>query len=291
MNSGPDVMPKKILKIASLLLLLSLILLFIYYRQSRPHDLEIYFLNVGQGDSVLIRTPNNNDILIDGGPDKSVLNELGKILPFYDRDIELMILTHPHDDHDTGLISVINKYQVDKVLFNDFQASDAMFLEFKKIIQEKNISSNSFYQNDQIVLDNNIILKSLYPIKDLPLDLRKNANNTSIIAQLIYKNNKILFTGDAEQDEEKMILDRDLKSDILKVGHHGSKTATSLDFLNRINPQEAIISCGQDNKFKHPHFITVYRLQQKNINIFRTDQDGTIKCNSNGIKINCQKLK
>jgi len=284
-------MHKKLLKIVFFFLLLSMILLFIYYRESQPHDLEIYFLNVGQGNSVLIRTPNNNDILIDGGPDKSVLNELGKILPFYDRDIELMILTHPHDDHDTGLISVIDKYHVNKVLFNDFAATDSMFLEFKKIIQEKNIPVSSFYQNDQITLDYNIFLKSLYPVKNLSIDLKKNANNTSMIAQLIYNNNKIIFTGDAEQDEEKKILDRDLKSDILQVGHHGSKTATSQDFLNRVNPQKAIISCGQDNKFKHPHFITVYKLQQKNIDILRTDQDGTIKCDSNGIKINCQKLE
>lgn len=280
----------KLLKILSLLLLLSIILLFFYYQQSQPHDLEIYFLDVGQGDSILIRTPNNNDILIDGGPDKRVLNELGKILPFYDRDIELMILTHPHDDHDTGLISVIKKYQVDKIIYNDFNAQDPMFLEFKKIIQEKNIPVNTFFQNDQIILDKNIFLKSLYPIKDLSIDLKKNENNTSIISQLIYQNNKILFTGDAEQEEEMAVLNLDLKSDILKVGHHGSKTASSLEFLEKINPINAIISCGLNNKFKHPHFKTLYNLQQKNINIFRTDQDNTIKCSSSGLEIKCAKL-
>lgn len=280
----------KLLKITSLLLSLSIILLFFYYQQSQPHDLEIYFLDVGQGDSILIRTPNDNDILIDGGPDKSVLNELGKILPFYDRDIELMILTHPHDDHATGLISVINKYQVDQVLLNDFNFQDAMFLEFKKIIQEKKISTKFFYQNDQIILDNNIILKSLYPIKDLPVDLKKNENNTSLIAQLIYQNNKFLFTGDAEQDAEQIILDQDIKSDVLKIGHHGSKTASSKEFVEKVNPQYAIISCGLDNKFKHPHFKTLYNLQQKKINIFRIDQDSTIKCTSNGLELNCTKL-
>ena len=117
-------------------------------------------------------------------------------------------------------------------------------------------------------------------------------NNTSIISRLIYHDSTFLFTGDAEQETEEIILENniDVQADVLKVGHHGSKTASSENFLNAVQAKKAVIICGVDNKFKHPHFITLYYLNKKNIEIFRTDQDKTINCESSGVDINCQKM-
>lgn len=285
-------MKNNFLKIFSIFFILLLILFFIYHQESKPHDLEVYFLDVGQGDSILIRTPDNVDILIDGGPDKKVLTEIGKILPFWDKDIELMLLTHPHDDHLIGLISVLNKYQVDKVIYNSADEKNNNFQEFEKIIDEKNIPVSQSYYGDKINFGNDVYLETIYPFKNLDLKQIENLNNQSMINRLIYQDSEFLFTGDAEQEAEELILQNNInpRADVLKIGHHGSKTATSQDFLDKINSSYAIISCGLNNKFKHPHFITLYKLNKKNINIFRTDQDKTIKCESDGVDIACGKM-
>lgn len=282
----------KLLKTFFISFILLSILLFIYYQESQPHDLEVYFLDVGQGDSMLIRTPDNQDILIDGGPDKKVLTEIGKILPFWDKDIELMILTHPHDDHLVGLVAVLNKYQVNKIIYDSQDEKNSNFQEFEKIIQKKNISTGQLFYSDKIYFDHNIYLETIYPFKNINLEEIENLNNTSIINKLVYHDSSIIFTGDAEQETEALILNNNIniQADILKVGHHGSKTASSENFLDAVLPQEAVIMCGVDNKFKHPHFITLYKLKARKINIFRTDEDKTIKCQSNGVDINCIKM-
>jgi len=283
---------KKLLQILAISFVLLLILIFIYQQESKPHDLEVYFLDVGQGDSILIRTPDNIDILIDGGPDKKVLTEIGKILPFWDQNIELMILSHPHDDHLVGLVAVLNKYEVDKVIYDSQDEKNNNFQEFKKIIKEKNIPISQSFYGEQINFSQDLYLQIIFPFKNIDLEKIENLNNTSIVTRLVYKNNKFLFTGDVEQETEQLILQNqiDIQADILKVGHHGSKTSSSENFLDAVQPLEAVIMCGIDNKFKHPHFITLYKLNARNTNIFRTDQDKTIKCNSNGVDITCGKM-
>lgn len=265
---------------------------YFYIEQSKPHGLQVYYLNVGQGDSVLIRTPDNQDILIDGGPDKAVLSELGKYLPFWDRDIELMLLTHPHEDHIAGLIPVLNQYQVNKILYNDVAYENNNFAEFEKIIQDKKIDTASFVYGDKINLAPDIYLESVYPFGNSDLNAIENINNTSLVSRLVYKENEFIFTGDAEQETEQIILDNqiNIQADVLKVGHHGSKTASIEAFLDAVKPSQAVISCGVGNKFKHPHFITLYKFQQRDYTIWRTDEDGTVKCEGDGIEINCEKM-
>lgn len=283
---------KKFFKLLSASLALCVVAAYFYYEQSKPHGLLVYYLNVGQGDSILIRTPDNQDILIDGGPDKAVLSELGKHLPFWDRDIELMILTHPHDDHVAGLVSVLNQYQVDKVLYNDAAYENNNYAEFKKIIKEKNIATANFFYGDKINLSPDIYFEGIFPFSNLDLNSIENVNNISIVNRLVYKENEFLFTGDTEQETEQLILENNInvKADVLKVGHHGSKTASTEAFLDAVKPKQAVISCGLGNKFKHPHFITLYKFKQRGVKIWRTDEDGTIKCEGDGVEIICEKM-
>ena len=285
-------MNNKPFKILCACLALSIALGWIYQQESRPHDLEVYFLDVGQGDSILIRTPDNQDILIDGGPGQTVLMRLAAVLPFWDRDIELMILTHPHDDHVAGLVPVLERYQVEQVWYTQAAYENPNYLEFQKIIQEKNIPHQKTFYGNKLEVGENLFLETLYPFSNMDLNEIENINNTSIINRLVYGETEFLFTGDAETEVEEILLHNqlDLHADLLKAGHHGSKTASSKEFLAAVQPKIVMIQCGLGNKFNHPHFKTLLALQEIGVEIFRNDLAGTIKCESNAIVINCKKM-
>ncbi len=279
----------KITKIILASLVLCAILILVYINESKPHDLEVYYLDVGQGDAILIRTPDNQDILIDGGPDDNILLELSKILPFWDRDIELVILTHPHDDHVAGLVPVLKRYQVDQVWYTEADYDNPNYKQFQEIITQKNIPHTQVFYN-QILDLNNIQLEVLYPF--INTEIPENINNISTVIKLVNQENKFLFTGDAEEEVEEALIHNqiDVSADVLKAGHHGSKTASTLEFLKAVTPSQIIIQCGLANKFSHPHFKTLYNLENLNLPVLRNDLDGTIKCESDGSQIKCYNI-
>ncbi len=242
-----------------------------------PGDvLEIVFFDVGQGDSIFIETPNKKQVLIDGGPDKSVLEKLNQEMPFYDRKIDLIILTHPDADHLTGLISVLEYYQVNHILTSGFEKETVTYQRWRELIGEKNIPLTIARTGQKVLLDDNIVLDILWPEQFLG----KGANNNSIVAKLTYNQSEILLTGDIEKDIEKQLIDSNLDSDILKIPHHGSKTSTSYNFLQAVNPEIAIILVGEDNRYKHPNQEVLDRL--KDTTIYRTDKNGDIEVLTNG---------
>jgi len=250
--------------------------------------LRVYYLNVGQGDAIYIRTPSGSDILIDGGPDSSILNELGAVMPFWDRQIDLMILTHPHSDHVLGLIEVLRRYQVRKVLYTGALHTAPDYIEWLKEIKRQQIPLEIVDEVSGISLDQGIELKFLYPTKSFLNKKVLNLNNTSIVSQLRYNKTIFLFTGDIERDVESELLENDqlsLKSDVLKVAHHGSESSSSLDFIHAVSPSIAIISCGQDNPFNHPHGQTLFNLKNNVDQILRTDIEGRVSLFSDGEKI------
>lgn len=250
--------------------------------------LHIYYLNVGQGDSILINTPYGQNILIDGGPDNSVINELGKVMPFWDKTIDMMILTHPHADHIVGLVEVLRRYQVKQVYYTGVVYSTAEFLEWLQEIQTQKIPLFIVKEHSTVTLGDDLKLEFLYPLEDLSGKKVSDVNNSSIVARLIYKNQKFLFTGDLQEEGESEMVAEErelLSSTILKVGHHGSSTSTSDAFLAAVSPVTGIIPCGLDNKFGHPHLRTVKRLERSNVEILRTDQLGTISIASDGDKV------
>lgn len=259
------------------------LLFLVIVQLSNAHQtLKVSVLDVGQGDAILIQTPEYHNILIDAGSGSAVVDQMGGQLSFFDKTIDVFVLTHPHRDHYGGILDVMQKYKINKVLLTGVSAEDPVYLSFLEKAEETEMI---FIQNHQdLQISPNVYLDVLYPFKDQSLvgqDVH-NKNNTSIVARLVRRSKSgleslVMLTGDAEMEEEREILlsGQEVKSDILKVGHHGSKTATSDAFLAAVNPETAIVSAGEDNKFEHPHPETLEKLGS--LNIQQTMKDGTIE--------------
>ncbi|MEA1963248.1 MAG: MBL fold metallo-hydrolase [Patescibacteria group bacterium] len=243
------------------------------------NKLEIAFLDVGQGDASLIKTPFGQNILIDGGADYKVIEELEKELQWWDRTIDLMVLTHPHNDHVAGLIFVLERYDVKKILYTGVVHGAPAYLEWLKIIKAKNIPLIIIDHPQKIIFGNDCFLDVIYPRESLLGKSVNNLNNSSIIAELDCEDRTVLFMGDAETEVEEELIKTGRLSEveILKVGHHGSNTSSNQEFLELVNPQNAVISVGKDNKFSHPSRRIIKRLERLGAEILRTDLDGTIK--------------
>lgn len=246
--------------------------------------LQVFFFNIGQGDSSLIRLPTGEDILIDGGPNNRVLEKLGMRLPFFDRKIELVILTHPHADHIFGFLETFERYEIGKVLMTDAENSTDFFKEFVRVLEEKNIPVEIADRGDKFNFGDAEI-EILWPINGMEVpDAEKKFNENSIVFNLKYGDNEFLFTGDAtcETEEDILKLGDIWKTDeagfeILKVPHHGSKTSSCESFLAELKPDAAIISVGKDNRYNLPAAGTVKRLESFVTQLFRTDEDGDVE--------------
>ena len=264
---------KKLLKILfSFIILISILLSIIYFENN--NRLRIYFFNIGQGDSIFIRTPSNENILIDGGPDNTLITKLGSTLPFYDQTIDLIILTHPHDDHLFGLINVLERYNVKKILYYPTNHETNAYTNFKEIISEKNIPTVEALAG-QIFNFKDVKIKVIYPFPDLEMS---NLNNYSVVTRLSYQEIDFFFTGDLEKEGEEIVLENYeyLESEVLKAGHHGSKTSSTLEFVKFLNPDIVAIQVGVDNKFNHPSESVIARFNNLDIEIYRNDLMGDI---------------
>ncbi|MBN1325765.1 MBL fold metallo-hydrolase, partial [Candidatus Falkowbacteria bacterium] len=224
------------------------------------------------------------NILIDGGPDNSVLAELGKNLAFFDKNIDLMILTHAHADHVVGLIEVMRRYKVKKILFTGAAYYAPYYLAFLEEINRLNIATEITNGQQDIIFGDNLTLKILYPFNNINGQIADDANDQSIIAKLVYLDNTFLLTGDAEAHiiEELINNNIDISADVLKVPHHGSCAGLNEKIIKIINPEIAVISVGTDNKYGHPCADTINLLNNNNISILRTDTSGTLKFISDG---------
>ena len=221
--------------------------------------LKIYFIDVGQGDSTLIVTPKNKKILIDGGEGKT--NVLFQYL--LDRrinKIDYIIISHFDSDHCNGLIEIIEKMRVENIVMSKQSKESEEYKKILEIIKQKNIKVSSVKAEDKIIIEKNLYTKILNPAEKFEF---QDLNNNAIVAQLVYKNFSMLFTGDIEKAEENLAkkYKNELKSTILKVAHHGSKTSTSEEFLKYVEPQIALIGVGENNKFGHPNQITIEKLK------------------------------
>jgi competence protein ComEC len=287
-KEGMKLKLQKFLILAGILLVVAAVPVFWYVNHKIPEEkrLEVDFLDVGQGDAELIRTPFGQNILIDGGPDSSVLKELSKNLPWWDRRLDLVILTHPHDDHVAGLNQVLKRYDVKKAAYTGVIHNSPAFLSWLDLINKKKIPMMIIDRPQKIVLGDGCFFDVLYPLTSFLGKEVENLNNSSIVAKLVYGQTSFLFTGDAEQEEEKEILGAKYPgADVLKVGHHGSATASTEDFLAAVLPKIAVIEVGKNNDFGHPNGRTLKKLERISAQIFRTDLDGTVKMASDGKNI------
>ncbi len=271
------------------LLAVSLILAAIIWH-AKSRELKVVFLDVGQGDAILIEQ-GSNQILIDGGPSgQALMEKLGKYIPFWDREIEMVIATHPDQDHIEGLVSALQNYKVDTLMETSTQSDSQVYKKLEETIAEKNIQRIDGRAGVKIKLTNSAEMDTLSPDGKIPQSVPKETNPYSIVTKLSYGKNSFLFTGDLPSDvEAQLIQDKvDLSARVLKVGHHGSKYSSSDRFLEAVKPQDAIISVGANNRFGHPAPETMTRLQNHKLNIFRTDEMGDIAYECQNPNIQCQ---
>lgn len=245
-----------------------------------PKNLRIYFIDVGQGDSCLIITPNNKKILIDGGEgEPEVL--LSYLLDRRIKSIDYIMISHFDSDHCNGLIDIIKNLQVKNILISKQAYFSDEYKNIANIINLKKIKVIFVKQGDSLNVDKNIKLDIFYPTEKLEYE---DLNNNSIVAKLTYNYFSVLFTGDIEKSEENILeiyKDRELESDVIKIAHHGSKTSSSKEFLEAVKPKIALIGVGGNNTFGHPNNGVLERLENINCKIYRTDKMGEIE-----IKIN-----
>ncbi|MBI2613468.1 MAG: MBL fold metallo-hydrolase [Candidatus Levybacteria bacterium] len=275
---------KKFFLIGSLLLfLLGCILIYqnITYNDKKLH---VVICNVGQGDAIFIRTPQGSDILIDGGPDDSVLNCLGKHMPFWDRTLEIIILTHPDADHVTGLIDVIERYKLIFFYTSKITTKTAVYNQFLKTLEKYKIKQNYLWQGDRFILKDGLSFQALWPAHEWEEEtvIAGGATNSfSVIGLLTYKKFKALFTGDSDAEQMEEVEDFTGKINFLKVPHHGSRFGLTAEILDVLNPRLAVISVGK-NSYGHPTQFILDLLKSKNIKTLRTDQVSDIEIVSDG---------
>lgn len=254
--------------------------------EKRPSDiLSIYFLDVGQGDSIFIDSPTHGRLLLDGGPNSKVLTELGKILPFGDRRIDVVMESHPDADHIGGLVDVVSRYDVGAFLEPGVKSPNNVHLVLEKEIKDKNIPNILARRGMVIDFGDGARLEILFPNQDVT---NWETNDASIVAKLIYGDESFLLTGDSPKYAEYLLLaldSSDLKSSVLKVGHHGSQTATSIPYAAAVSPEYAIISAGLNNRYGHPHKGVLDILNKVGAKILSTIDLGTIEFETNGTNL------
>ncbi len=246
--------------------------------------LKIHFLDVGQGDAIFIETPEGVQVLVDGGVGNSVLRMLAKEMSFFDRSIDMVIGTHPDSDHIGGLVDVLQRYQVGAILRTENTGISATWKAYIQAVSNEQAQVVYARQGQVFRLGAEVYLRVLYP----QYDVSQIENNTSsIVVQLIYGDTSILLTGDSPKRIEEYLVAQgiDLKSTILKPGHHGSRTSTSEVFLDAVAPEYAVISAGKDNRYGHPHQEVMDLLQEHTIEIHNTAQEGTVTFISDGKKV------
>jgi competence protein ComEC len=255
---------------------------------SMPDDkLRVSFLNVGQGEAILIQK-GSQQVLIDGGPSPQLLAlGLGDKMPFWDRNIEMVVLTHPHADHLTGLVEAVKRYRVERVLYPDSDDESPLYREWQGLIKEKNIECTLAQAGQEINLGDGAIMEVLNPPKTLLSDTGSDTNNNSVVLRLRYGEVSFLLTGDIEREAEFELIARgNLSGTVLKVGHSGSATSTTAEFLAEVSPAAAVISVG-GNSFGHPSGEVIGRLEERlgAGNIYRTDELGTIEFITDGERL------
>lgn len=275
----------------SIIKIFIIILLFFLF-QFIPQNLEINFVDVGQGDCTFIVTPRNKTILIDGGGSSSDEFDVGKstLLPYildkgYTK-IDYIFISHFDQDHVGGILSILQKIKVKKVIISKQEENSENYQKFLEIIKEKGVSVAIVKMGDRVKIENGIYFDILWPTSE---QIQENKlNNNSLVMKMYYHNFSILFTGDIEKEAEKKILEtyksekNKLVSNVLKVAHHGSKTSTIKEFLDTVNPQIALIGVGKNNMFHHPSEEIIDKLKEYGAIIYRTDERGEITIRVNG---------
>lgn len=245
-------------------------------------EFSVSFLDVGQGDAILIETPGGTQVLVDGGADAGVLRELAAELPLFDSDIDMVVATHPDTDHIGGLVDVLERYDIGQILITENKGESAAARAFAGAAADEGAEIAMARRGQVWHLDASTTLAVLFPETDVS-EMENNA--ASIVVQITYGDTSFLLTGDSpKRIEEYLVLaeGENLQSTVLKVGHHGSRTSTSELFLEEVDPEYAVISAGADNRYGHPHVEVTDMLFNHRIETLNTAEEGTITFVSDG---------
>ena len=292
---------KSIRKILSVLLIITILSTIIV---DIPKEFTIYFIDVGQGDSTLIKTKTGKTILIDGGGSELESSfDVGQqtLLPYLlDRrikTIDYMIVSHFDSDHWQGLAYIMKKLKIKSVIIGKQIENSENYKEFIELVKQKNIKINVVEAGERINIEKDLYIDILWP--DLASIISDNVlNNNSLVCKVEYKEFSMLFTGDIEEKAERAILQKYknnlniLNATVLKVAHHGSKTSSTSAFLEKVKPKIALIGVGEKNTFGHPSNITLENLKKMRCKIYRTDKNGeiTIQVNKNGVSVKVKEI-
>ncbi len=251
--------------------------------------LHVFFLDVGQGDAILLQK-GQQQVLIDGGPDpERIALELGERLPFWDRTIELVILTHPEADHVTGLVEVLRRYEVGQVVTSGQVSETSVYAEWDRLIDEKGIKRSVARAGQTIMLADGMVLEVLHPRMAPLQSTSSDVNDNSVVARLVFRDFSLLLTGDISEAVERDLLENrpGVQSTALKVSHHGSDTSSSEEFLAGVDPQVAVVSSGADNPFGHPSREVMGRLADAvgEDSVYLTSGQGTIELTTDGERL------
>lgn len=257
---------------------------FGFFQEDRGNTLKIAFLNIGQGDAIFIQAPNGNTMLIDGGPDRSLLRELSKEIPFYKHSFGVMMVTNPDADHYAGFIDLLEfGYQVGEFLEPGTISKTPTWQRLTTLVDQHHIPKILARKGMKIMLDQkrNIYVSIIFPDKDVST---WKSNDGSIVAKLVYDKTSVMLQGDSTAKIEKYLVSEheDVQAQILKAGHHGSKTSTTDVYVKAVSPTYAIISAGLNNKYGHPHKKTLDILKENNVEPLITFKLGTIEARSDG---------
>jgi len=249
----------------------------------QPSDiLKVYFLDVGQGDAIFVETPSHKKLLFDGGPTRNVLAKIGEITSFDTKRIDVVVESHPDKDHIGGLPEVVDRYDIGLFLEPGVESENYIDDELHERIVEKGILSILARRGMRIDFGDGVELLILFPNQDVS---NWEINDTSVVAKLIYKNSSFLLTGDSPKKVEFILIgqnDEILESDVLKVGHHGSRTSTGILYAEAVSPEYSIISAGLNNSYGHPHQEVLDILNGIGTNTLNTAELGTITFETDG---------
>jgi len=266
--------------------------IFIFYSLYYINEasLIIAFLNVGQGDAIFIEAPGGVQMLIDGGPDNKVLRELGQVMPFYDRSIDVVVATHADQDHIGGLVEVLKRFNVGLFIRTNTTSTSAVYNELENLVKEKKIKKEVIISPKILSLGSQAEFDIFFPNQNTS---GWETNDSSIVGKVIYGKNSFLLMGDSPLAIEKYLVGKygaDLKSDVLKVGHHGSKNSNSEIFVGTVSPTYSVISAGLNNRYGHPSSEAVSILTRLGGQILETLVQGTIQFKSDGESLILEKL-
>ncbi len=268
-----------------LLIITSFLFFFNDFHQEDASILQVHYIDVGQGDSILIQTPQNRNILIDGGEKNQGSFLKGYLEKQGVKHLHMVIGTHPHADHIGGLGFILENFSTDLIILPPIAHTTKTFEDLLSTIERENIPLRSIPSSEPYLFENNLILEFLGPHRDF----QDHLNNWSVVLKLTYLNHRFLFTGDIEYAAENALIQdfspETLSSHVLKVPHHGSSTSSSLSFLEAVAPRISVISSGKENPYGHPHKETVERLLNFSPHLYRTDLQGTILIESDGVEL------